>query len=452
MGDLKPAKRLFIDLDGTLIDTMGVYADWVAQRLEVSRQAYLDLAGRSFDRQVKILRPDIDDAATDAVIAEFVAFKKAHLSTLEISGAVRSRLNAYRALGWHLILTSNNEQEVLDQVVPKWNLPFDAVLGYRGPEFRKGPTHFHAPEIQHDVMTRRLFIGDSEYDRSLTDSNPETGNDGDPHTDFIKVDVAGELPPPEAVDTPTGLLMARGQGKRLGQGPKWAVELLGYPLREWAETFLDSVGAWKRTVLLSGSAPSNKMDPPLPKPRRKRRLELTDARFGPGNAPTLTQGALYESGPLVICNVDHIYQRAHADSVREALARRIQRKTAADLQLLVSDTRQLGPDEMKIMRQDNALVFSKQLVSPVGFSGVAVLSEHARQKIVSISSLLQADQFQTQLKAEDLYQWLIEQGSSWEFLVCNEPYLEIDDPQDFQAAENTLKEDTAGVYIRPEHP
>ncbi len=166
-----PAVILF-DLDGTLVDTMGAFADIAADVMASrfglpkrnARQLYLQTSGVPFCRQLEVIfgeHPENDDAA-----AEFET-RKHHVATAaRLDPATEAALRTLRERGIKLVVSSNGMQEHVDAFAERTGL-FDLALGFDGSE-GKGEPHVRAVEAKLGVARDALlFVGDSLRDGEI---------------------------------------------------------------------------------------------------------------------------------------------------------------------------------------------------------------------------------------------------------------------------------------------
>ncbi|MBP7125697.1 HAD family hydrolase [Myxococcota bacterium] len=166
-----PIQAVVFDFDGTLVDTMGGFADIAAGILHrtygmdptEARRQYLLTSGLPFDQQVEIIRPG-DPRNRDAV-AEFESAKQEGFFRERFSGDVRKTIRGLRSRGFRCIVSSNNFQHLIDRFVARESdCPFDLVLG-AAPNFYKGRDHFlRVQEVFGLRPDQLLYVGDSLKD------------------------------------------------------------------------------------------------------------------------------------------------------------------------------------------------------------------------------------------------------------------------------------------------
>jgi phosphoglycolate phosphatase-like HAD superfamily hydrolase len=163
-------KAIVFDFDGTLVDTMQSFADTAADvmstrhgvELSWARQQYLETSGIPFFQQLEVLFPG--DEKNEAAAQEFEERKLDAFFNESFEHDVVNAIQALRAQGYSVAISSNNFQHLIDQFVQRESLTFDVVLGCRE-NFFKGTDHFHhleeALQLRSDDL---LFVGDSLMD------------------------------------------------------------------------------------------------------------------------------------------------------------------------------------------------------------------------------------------------------------------------------------------------
>lgn len=160
-----------MDFDGTLVDTMGGFADVAAEVLHrrfgtdraLARRQYIETSGIPFRQQVEILHPG--DARNEAVAQEFEARKLAGFFAETFSRDAREAVRALKSRGLAVVVSSNNYQELVDEFCARHDgVRFDLVLGARE-NFYKGADHFRVVEARFRVTPAEMvFVGDSLKD------------------------------------------------------------------------------------------------------------------------------------------------------------------------------------------------------------------------------------------------------------------------------------------------
>lgn len=165
---------IFFDLDGTLVDTMQIYADFAADLIAsrypveraVAREQYLETSGLPFIHQLEVLFPgDAKNAETDRI---FEAGKLARVEHVRLDPATRALLDDLHGRGFVLAISSGNTQENVDAFCARESLPVRFPLGFKPDGFAKGEPHFRrVEEVLPASRSEMLFIGDSLRDGEL---------------------------------------------------------------------------------------------------------------------------------------------------------------------------------------------------------------------------------------------------------------------------------------------
>jgi len=161
---------LIFDLDGSLIDTMGDYADKAAALIfehhgiprDEARRRYFETSGSPFDQQLEQMFPG--EPCNTEVAQMFESWKDGYLTNVTLSSEIEQLLRGWRNAGFSVAISSNNLEPYVRRLARCW--PVDAALGYRVEDgFGKGEPHFRKLE-EHFGFPREqmLFIGDSPND------------------------------------------------------------------------------------------------------------------------------------------------------------------------------------------------------------------------------------------------------------------------------------------------
>jgi phosphoglycolate phosphatase-like HAD superfamily hydrolase len=168
---------VLFDLDGTLVDTMGGFADLAAEVMAArhgmerthARARYLETSGLPFVKQLQLICPD--HAANAAASNEFEARKLAVCEATMMDAPTVAGLEVLRAMGLKLVVSSNTGQSVVDEFAAREPFKFDLVLGF-DPAHRlgKGRPHVDRTLAAFAATTDELlFVGDSLKDGDLAD-------------------------------------------------------------------------------------------------------------------------------------------------------------------------------------------------------------------------------------------------------------------------------------------
>ncbi len=175
-----PAVILF-DLDGTLVDTMGQFADlatevmvrWYGLARRNARRLYLQTSGVPFHQQLEVVFGEHEHNSSAST--EYERRKHEIASHAEMDGDTARALWGLRARGSALVVSSHGMQEHVDAFATRSQGLFDLALGYdtaRAPVRCKGEPH--VAEVCAKLRVRRdelTFVGDSLRDGELAASS-----------------------------------------------------------------------------------------------------------------------------------------------------------------------------------------------------------------------------------------------------------------------------------------
>jgi phosphoglycolate phosphatase len=167
-----PAAILF-DLDGTLVDTMGRFADLatdvITRRYGLARRnargLYLRTSGVPFSQQLEIMFGPHDGNA--AAADEYETRKDAVARAATMDGGARAALEELRARGVTLVLSSNGMQAHVEDFADREGGLFTLALGFGGARHKGEP---HVAEVCARLGMARadlVFVGDSLRDGEL---------------------------------------------------------------------------------------------------------------------------------------------------------------------------------------------------------------------------------------------------------------------------------------------
>ncbi len=194
------------DFDGTLVDTMGGFADIAADVLEKhyqipypeGRKRYLQTSGIPFFQQLEIIRPG--GPKNESCAREFESRKLDGFFDATPSEATVKGLEMLHRAGVRLAVSSNNFQENVDAFLEKHPLPLDLALGFDNKGMEKGRPHFLKVQQHFRVEAEgMLFCGDSLKDgeRAKSCGVPFVGKTGT----FTREQFLERFPGIETVDT-----------------------------------------------------------------------------------------------------------------------------------------------------------------------------------------------------------------------------------------------------------
>jgi phosphoglycolate phosphatase-like HAD superfamily hydrolase len=171
-------RAVMFDLDGTLVDTMGAFADLAAVVMAErhgldrahARRRYLETSGIPFHQQLEVICQG--DPRNAAASAEFEERKRAVCDATMMDAETVAGLEALRACGYRLVVSSNTGQPFVDDFARRERFRFDLALGFdarRG--LAKGRPHVELACRELRVTTRELvFCGDSLKDAELAEA------------------------------------------------------------------------------------------------------------------------------------------------------------------------------------------------------------------------------------------------------------------------------------------
>ena len=175
---MTPRRAVVFDFDGTLVDTMGGFAeiasDVISRLFGVdraeARRRYIETSGLPFCQQLDILFPG--DARNDGAAAEFEARKLEGFFAEAFTEEARRTVALLREKGYLVVVSSNNYQDLVDRFVARDSaVAFDLVLGARQ-GFYKGKDHFdHISRVLGICSENIVFVGDSLKDAERAISN-----------------------------------------------------------------------------------------------------------------------------------------------------------------------------------------------------------------------------------------------------------------------------------------
>ncbi len=171
----KPRGVVLLDLDDTLIDTLGLYlglvADIVSRYTGMDRSdvagKYRELLGMSFRDQLAAM--GLEGDSLDRAYREFVESKKRLMQSASMPESVVRFSEKMRSRGFATVISTNNECEVVSVI--RGIEHFNLILCYDGHGHRKGRPHLESLAKTLDVpFNRMVYVGDADYDVQLYSS------------------------------------------------------------------------------------------------------------------------------------------------------------------------------------------------------------------------------------------------------------------------------------------
>lgn len=170
-------RAIVFDLDGTLVDSMGEFANMAARLIsnefkvsfEEAHKMYRDTSGVPFFEQLAKLFPCEPDACKK-ISDQFEQEKIQRLGQDPLYPEVTDALDQLRHQGYLLIVSSNNFLENIKQSLGESLRFFDMVLGCDS-NIKKGQAHFTMIQKRFNLeRSEILFVGDSLYDAQMAKS------------------------------------------------------------------------------------------------------------------------------------------------------------------------------------------------------------------------------------------------------------------------------------------
>jgi phosphoglycolate phosphatase-like HAD superfamily hydrolase len=166
---------VIFDLDGTLIDSMSIFADIAAKLIHQNynwtipraRQEYLATSGLPFSNQLELLFPN--HPLNQKINKEF-EIEKSKLN-IPVPEESLTLLHELKARNIKTAISSSTSQQLLEKFMQKQALPVDLALGFR-PGFPKGKEHFNYCKQHFKIQkSKTLFVGDSLHDAQVAQDN-----------------------------------------------------------------------------------------------------------------------------------------------------------------------------------------------------------------------------------------------------------------------------------------
>ncbi|RTZ69863.1 MAG: hypothetical protein DSZ30_01765 [Aquificaceae bacterium] len=170
-----PIKLVVFDLDGTLVDSMGLYAEKAGELIEKfysipkqkAKRLYFETSGLPFLEQLNVLFPN--EREKNKRVAEiFEKWKPQILKNLKIFPEGVYAINFLKGKGILTAISSNNLQKYVEHIVKNSGVNPDFILGWDGKNFKKGKPHIDFLVKKTGIDRKEiLMIGDSPNDYKL---------------------------------------------------------------------------------------------------------------------------------------------------------------------------------------------------------------------------------------------------------------------------------------------
>lgn len=163
-------KVVVFDFDGTIVDSMGAFAEIAGQvmprhfpvDIDAAKRLYLETSGVPFFEQLEIIFPG--NPANTIASKEFEETKLKGYFREPLFGDAEETIRHLKKNGLKVIVSSNNFQHLVDRYVGETGIKFDMVLGFKD-GFSKGEDHFaHIEKCLGVKREEMVFVGDSLKD------------------------------------------------------------------------------------------------------------------------------------------------------------------------------------------------------------------------------------------------------------------------------------------------
>jgi phosphoglycolate phosphatase len=164
-------KRICVfDFDGTLVDSMGAFADIAADVMEKhyglefapARVRYLETSGIPFFQQLEVIFPGREN--NPKLADEFESRKLEGFFAEQYFEDVHDTIEFLHGRGMLAVVSSNNFQYNVDDFMRRRPAAFDHALGFKD-GFAKGKDHFeHIMSREEVTPSQMVFVGDSLKD------------------------------------------------------------------------------------------------------------------------------------------------------------------------------------------------------------------------------------------------------------------------------------------------
>lgn len=164
---------VLLDLDGTVIDTMGEYTREAARliseatgmSLGEAERLYRETMGMSFRKQLQAV--GVPRGRVEEVASRFEEWKRRLISRLNLDRRVVEAITLLRRHGLKVYISTNNECRVVEELIPQ-GLVDGVLCNIPGSGVEKGRPHLEEVARREGVEPCQVvFIGDSSYDIGL---------------------------------------------------------------------------------------------------------------------------------------------------------------------------------------------------------------------------------------------------------------------------------------------
>ena len=164
---------VMFDLDGTLIDTMGHFADLASELMHEhygmeqgeARRRYLETSGVPLRQQLEVIFPA--DPKNDRTSDIYEERKTGICLRAKMPEDTVEALQLLQQEGVRVVLSSNSAQHFVDELVARCPVRFDLALGF-GDGLAKGEAHVAEVAKRLGIAAEQiLFVGDSLKDGEL---------------------------------------------------------------------------------------------------------------------------------------------------------------------------------------------------------------------------------------------------------------------------------------------
>jgi phosphoglycolate phosphatase-like HAD superfamily hydrolase len=172
---VKKLRAVMFDLDGTLVDTMGAFADLAAAVMVeqhgddgvTARRRYMETSGIPFHQQLEVIHPG--HASNHTASEDFEQRKRIVCDETVMDAATVAGLTELRGLGYKLIVSSNASQRFVDEFAARESFKFELSLGFDAARsLAKGRPHVELTCRQLGLEPSDIvFCGDSLKDAEL---------------------------------------------------------------------------------------------------------------------------------------------------------------------------------------------------------------------------------------------------------------------------------------------